>query len=243
MLLDPYHSAVDDECCCVSAEQGSHFAKGVAGDFNPLHDADNSRFCVPGDLLFALVLTRQGLSRTMRFGFEGMASAGAPLHIPTRATPGSVLTTGDKTLVRVTRDGETTHDQRIIERVVSRYVTFSGHNFPHILVPLMERHGVMINPERPLVIYECMSFGLRSLEIADSMLTALDLALVDSTLEIDGKRAKAQLSFEWRLGGECVGSGAKTLILGGLRPFEAVGLQGLVERYDGWRARYVGRDS
>jgi hypothetical protein len=242
MLLDAYHSAQDDYCR-VSAEQGSHFAKGVAGDFNPLHDADNSRFCVPGDLLFALVLTRQGLSRVMRFGFEGMASAGAPLHIPARATPGSVLTTGDKTLVRVTRDGETTTDQHIIERVVSRYVAFSGQNFPHILVPLMEGHGVMINPERPLVIYECMSFELRSLEIAQSPGTALDLTLLDSTLESDGKRAKAQLRFEWRLGAECVGSGTKTLILGGLRPFEPVGLQGLVDRYDGWRARYMGHDA
>lgn len=240
MLLDPYHNALDDHCT-VSAEQGSHFAKGVAGDFNPLHDAGNSRFCVPGDLLFALVLARQGLSRSMRFGFEGMAGADAPLYIPTQASPESALSVDDKTLVRVIRDGTLTQDQRLIERLVRRYVNFSGHNFPHILVPLMERHAVMINPDRPLVIYEGMSFELTTLELAEPMLTELDLVLIGSTLEIDGKRAKAHLEFEWRIDDEQIGNGAKTLVLGGLRPLEPVALQGLVDRYDDWRLSYQGR--
>lgn len=238
MLLEPFHRT-QGEYCTVSAQQGSDFAKGIAGDFNPLHDAGNSRFCIPGDLLFALVLTRQGLSQSMRLGFEGMAGADLPLHIPFQASPSSMLTGGAKGLVRVTRHGAMTNDQAIIERLVSRYVSFSGHNFPHFLVPLMQRHGVMVNPERPLVIYEGMAFELTSLELAQSGSNRLDLALVDSALEIEGKRAKAHLQFEWRLGDERVGSGAKTLVLGGLRTFESKSLQGLVDRYNGWRADYL----
>ena len=47
-------------CYEVSAEQGSRFAKEVAGDFNPIHDHDSKRFCVPGDLLFAIALSDFG---------------------------------------------------------------------------------------------------------------------------------------------------------------------------------------
>ncbi|MGB5832485.1 MAG: DUF3581 family protein [Thiohalocapsa sp.] len=233
MLLDPYHTA-SGELCAVSAEQGHQFAKGVAEDFNPLHDADNSRFCVPGDLLFALVLMRQGLSQSVRFHFEGMAGADMPMRIPTLAMPEFSLIAGDKVLAQVTRAGALNRNQAVIEQLVCHYVRFSGRNFPHILVPLMEQHELMINPDRPLVIYEGMSFELDSLERSD-----LELVLLGSRLEIAGKRAKAHLDFEWRVGAQPVGRGAKTLVLGGLRPLEPAGLQGLVERYDGWRASYL----
>ena len=40
----------------VTREQASRFAKSIADDCNPLHDIDAKRFCVPGDLLFSMVL-------------------------------------------------------------------------------------------------------------------------------------------------------------------------------------------
>jgi hypothetical protein len=237
-LLDPYHSAAGD-LCNVSAEQGSEFAKAVAGDFNPLHDASNSRFCVPGDLLFALILTRQGLSQSMRLHFDGMALADMALHIPAHAIPDFALTAGDKTLVRVERAGALSRDQHIIEQLIRCYVSFSGRNFPHILVPLMEQQGMMINPDRPLVIYEGMAFELASLSELASAEAELALELIDSRLKIDGKRARAELRFAWRQGDAYVGSGTKTLLLSGLRPLEPVALQGLVKRYEGWRQRWL----
>ena len=51
----------------IGANQASTFAKEIAHDFNPLHDADAKRFCVPGDLLFSLVLEKYGLSENMHF--------------------------------------------------------------------------------------------------------------------------------------------------------------------------------
>ncbi len=35
----------------------------VVDDFNPIHDEDNKRFCVPGDLLFSVLLANVGLSQ------------------------------------------------------------------------------------------------------------------------------------------------------------------------------------
>ena len=66
----------------ISAEQGSRFAKTISNDFNPIHDADSKRFCVPGDLLFALVLQRYGLSQKMSFHFPGWSRRRQRLSFP-----------------------------------------------------------------------------------------------------------------------------------------------------------------
>ncbi|MGL5048946.1 MAG: DUF3581 family protein, partial [Shewanella sp.] len=68
MFLAPYFLK-QNQAISVSAQQASDFAKKIAQDFNPIHDVGAKRFCVPGDLLFALVLTQYGLSQSMKFGF------------------------------------------------------------------------------------------------------------------------------------------------------------------------------
>lgn len=234
MFLDPYLSG-DEQAPRISAAQGNAFAKDVAGDFNPLHDADNPRFCVPGDLLFALVLTRFGLSSRMEFNFSGMVGADVALQID--SSEEQVVVRGDagKTCLSVTRAGASTGDPELIEWLVRRYVAFSGHNFPHFLVPLMQRHGVMINTDRPLVIYERMSFDLSHLD------RPLDgIHLIDSTLDVAGRRGDARLSFDLTSGGERIGEGTKKLVLSGLRPLDQAALDGLVDRYNGWGLAHQG---
>ena len=66
MIIDQFYSEPNGRVC-FTREQGSNFAKQMANDFNPLHDADAKRFCIPGDLLFAVILPnaanlRQSLS-------------------------------------------------------------------------------------------------------------------------------------------------------------------------------------
>ena len=60
MFLDDFYALAGGRLC-IAAEQASQFAKRMAGDYNPIHDPDARRFCVPGDLLFALVLAQHGL--------------------------------------------------------------------------------------------------------------------------------------------------------------------------------------
>ena len=45
MFIDQYYSE-QDGTISFTREQGSEFAKRVADDFNPLHDADAKRFCI-----------------------------------------------------------------------------------------------------------------------------------------------------------------------------------------------------
>lgn len=233
MFLDPYFRR-DGADIWISAEQGSRFAKRVAGDFNPIHDAASKRFCVPGDLLFALVLSTQGLSQRMAFGFPGMLGAEIPLRIAeTGAGRLAVQDAKGKTYLEVSREGETSRDPAVIEALVRGYVRFSGRNFPHILVPLMREHGVMINTQRPLIVYESMSFELQRLD-----LEAPALELVDSRLEVRGKRGEARLYFALKQGRETIGSGFKKLVLSGLREFQEEQIQALVDRYAGWKAAY-----
>jgi hypothetical protein len=232
MFLDHFFRD-DDGAIRISAAQGSAFAKAVAGDFNPLHDVDNPRFCVPGDLLFALVLARHGLASRMAFHFKGMVGADMPLTLVAEEDHVLARDAGGKTCMEVISAGPTSRDTALIESLVRRYVAFSGHNFPHILVPLMDAHGVMINTDRPLVIYERMSFELDRLDRSD-----LELVLVSSRLEVNGRRGAARLGFEFRSDGEAIGQGAKSLVLSGLREHDRTALQGLVERYVGWQTAY-----
>ena len=52
MLLEKYVQG-NGEYFSFTRKQASDFAKQVASDFNPIHDEDAKRFCVPGDLLFS----------------------------------------------------------------------------------------------------------------------------------------------------------------------------------------------
>ena len=65
MFLAPYFSE-QNQAISVSAQQASDFAKKIAQDFNPIHNVGAKRFCVPGDLLFALV-SQNKWARVFRF--------------------------------------------------------------------------------------------------------------------------------------------------------------------------------
>ena len=233
MFLDPYHST-EDGLVKVSAEQASRFAKGVADDFNPIHDPDSRRFCVPGDLLFALVLSRYGLSQRMSFKFNGMVGALTPLRFPaTDARAFEISSDKGKNLLDVERAGDTSHDRDLIEAMVRNYVVFSGKNFPGILVPLMAEQQVMINPARPLVVYEGMSFALESLDF-----TRPQLELAEAGLQVSGKRGDAELTFNILEQGRQVGTGSKRLVLSGLRAYEADVMQDMCDQYAAFKENY-----
>ena len=227
MILENYYQLEQDNIQ-VSRQQASDFAKSIASDFNPIHDPDSKRFCVPGDLLFALVLHRYGLNQHMKFTFSGMVGDQRSLHFPeSEASVLHIKDDRDKEYLTVERSGEITRDNALIHQLTHKYVAFSGQTFPHILVPLMAEHQVMINPDRPLVIYESMEIDLDSIHLEDPM-----LELVDSNLEIRGKRALVTLKFGLTENGKHVGHGFKSMVLSGLRPYEEEKLSALVAMYE-----------
>lgn len=235
MFLDQFHSSTDG-CIRVTAQQASRFAKEIAGDFNPIHDADARRFCVPGDLLFSLVLARYGLSPKMTFTFKGMVGAGVPLRF--RHTLDDLIDITDdagKLYLQVERyGGAPSQDQNLVEGLARSYVAFSGQNFPHFLKPLMAKQGVMFNPDRPLVIYESMSFDLEHLDFTNPV-----LELADSTLDVSGKRGDALLRYRISAGGKTVGSGSKKLVISGLREYDEERLEQFIEYFTIRRDAYL----
>lgn len=227
MLLDSYYSEQNSEVS-FTREQASHFAKKVAGDFNPIHDEDNKRFCVPGDLLFSVILSKVGLSQKMRFEFAGMITDGVPLRIDQKSdTDFSMIDGGGKEYLHVTRSGETTLNPSLIEQVTKSYVQFSGMNFPHIMVPLMESKQIMINPARPLVIYESMELDFTQLDIQ-----APTVELTGSDIDVDGKRGSVTLKFCFKENGEIVGTGRKRMVMSGLKPYCQDDIDDLVNRFN-----------
>lgn len=234
MFLNAYH-ADDNGRIRISAEQASRFAKEVAGDFNPIHDADSKRFCVPGDLLFSLVLAKYGLSQKMHFTFAGMVGDDQTLLFPP-SEDGELAIQDDqgKTYLKVEREGDIRQDDDQIAALARSYVAFSGRTFPHILVPLMAEQQVMINPDRPLVIYERMAFDLDTLDFADPTLEQ-----AQCKLDVDGKRGSAELHFDIKADGRRVGKGHKKLILSGLRDYQADEMQRVIDNYEATKADYL----
>jgi hypothetical protein len=230
-FLQQFYSKSANQQLVVSAEQGSAFAKQVAGDFNPIHDVDSKRFCVPGDLLFALALQQYGLHQKMAFRFQGLVKADTalnyPAHTPEVASAHLVVSNDrEKPLLDLEYSGDYSHEFHEIEQFLKNYVSFSGHNFPHLLVPLMQEHDVMINPERPLVIYESMAFELSSLQFNN-----LNISLAGTSLRVEGKRGTAELHFSITNNDQQIGKGMKQLVLSGLRPFEQQAIDDMCEQY------------
>jgi hypothetical protein len=215
MFIDQYYSA-NDGIISFTRDQGSHFAKGVADDFNPIHDPDSRRFCVPGDLLFSVVLARYGLSQHMEFTFTGMVDDGSRLILPD-ASPELVIQDAEgKEYMAVRRGGENSQDAALIDSLTRVYVEFSGHTFPHILVPLLAEQNVMINPARPMVFYESMVIDLDRLDVEKPV-----LQMDRNELTISGKRGEVQFAFNLVDAGAIVGRGRKRMVLGGLREYDA----------------------
>jgi len=227
MQLDKYYST-NNERIFFSREQASNFAKHVAGDFNPIHDQDCKRFCVPGDLIFALTLARHGLCQHMEFSFTGMVGEGMLLNFKNlSADTLSILDEKSKECLRVKCRGEKTTDQALIADLTHRYVEFSGQAFPHILVPLMKKHQVMINPDRPMVIYQNMIIDLDRLDFSTPK-----LELSSTQLEVNGKRGHARLNFQLTSAGEVFGKGEKNMILSGLREYDQEKIDQLTVAYN-----------
>lgn len=226
MFLERYHS-IENGKLMISASQGSRFAKEVAGDFNPIHNPDARRFCVPGDLLFALLLSHFGLSRHMTFHFRSLLGDSVPLRFA-EDNDGviRVYDDRDKVYIEVEREGEVTHDPVMIEYLTKNYVAASGKNFPHTLKPLMESEGVMFNPDRPMIMYQNMSLSLDTLSAAE-----LDLELDEATLLPEGKRGNVTLDYQLVSEGKPVGRVTKKLVVSGLREYDATAMDAVVEEF------------
>jgi hypothetical protein len=224
-MLTPYYQQEMDSVA-ISREQASQFAKQVADDFNPLHDVDAKKFCVPGDLLFSLVLERYGVSENMHFDFVGMVDETSRLQFPPLSDAFDITSEG-KVMLSVKRDGERKQCESLTSSLIRNYVEFSGTTFPHVIIPLMAKQDVMINPARPMVIYESMSIQLDRLDIEE-----VSLQPAEPEFTFEGKRGKIVLRFNLFHGDEQVGQGEKHMVVAGVREYCQEAVDNLIEYYN-----------
>ncbi|WP_160060940.1 DUF3581 domain-containing protein [Psychromonas sp. L1A2] len=227
MLLDPYYTQ-QESSIKISAEQASVFAKKECQDFNPIHDPDSKRFCVPGDLLFALALKEYGVSESMNFTFTNMVGDNVALNFP-KTDSDHIIVTNDqgKSVLEIKKSGKSSDDIELIESLIKKYVVFSGQNFPTLLMPLMKENNVMFNPARPLVMYNSMNFEFDTL----SLNNPVHVELAESTLEVEAKRANEFLHFDIYDGEKVIGRGVKTVVVGGLKPYDHDSITAFAENY------------
>lgn len=218
----------------VSREQASLFAKSVAGDFNPLHDIETKRFCVPGDLLFAVVLTELGVSQSMHFAFESMVTEQTVATLPEELlSEFSLLDQNDKSLMTVHSSGQQSTNADFISSLIEKYVEFSGRTFPEILIDLMQKNDVMINPARPLIIYKDMA-----IEIDQYSSGELALEFSGASMNVDGKKGSVKLEFDLFADGENIGHGSKGMVVSGLRPYDQAAIDKIVSDYNATKQAY-----
>ncbi|MBL4940103.1 MAG: DUF3581 domain-containing protein [Colwellia sp.] len=233
MFIEQY-CPIDNEQISFTRQQGSDFAKQVADDFNPLHNIEAKRYCVPGDLLFSVIIAKAGLHQEMSFNFSGMVNDGIALTFPNNINKCfDIKDANDKTYLSVSASGEKTHCPALINALTKAYVDFSGHTFPDILVKLMTEHNVMINPARPMVMYQCMKINLQRLDI-----TTLSLQLAQTSLSIEGKRGDAWLEFDLISDGKVVGHGKKHMLLSGLREYCQDSVDAMIAQYKESKTKY-----
>ena len=224
MNIEKYYH-LENSKLSFTRQQASEFAKSVAGDFNPLHNVDAKLFCVPGDLLFSVIIHHYGLRQTMCFSFSGMVNDTVTLHLPkVQAREISIYDDNNKKYLDISSNGDISQDKHLIDSLIRKYVEFSGHSFPHVLVPLMKANNVMVNTNRPLVIYDNMRIVLDTLDIDE----VSSLSLADSQFRIYGKRGDVALNFDLNCNGEKIGMGQKKMVLSGLREFDQSKIDELV---------------
>jgi len=238
MFIEQY-CPIDGDKISFTRQQGSDFAKQVADDFNPLHNIEAKRFCIPGDLLFSVIIAKAGLHREMSFNFSGMVNDNISLTFPNEINGSfNVVDNNDKTYLTVEASGDKTHCPSLINALTKAYVDFSGHTFPDILVKLMTENGVMINPARPMVMYQCMKISLNRLDI-----DSLSLKLAQTSLSIESKRGDAWLEFDLISDGEIVGHGKKHMLLSSLREYCLESVTAMVTQYKESKRRYKSKNS
>lgn len=226
MQLENFFSEIDGSFE-FSREQASQFAKQVAQDFNPIHDTDAKRFCVPGDLLFSVALRKLGLRKKMDVLFSDMVGNDNRLHVNTEPDKINVIDDNEKLYLTISFEGDRVEDIDKINAITREYVAFSGKTFPHILVPLWKENNVMVNPNRPMVIYQSMSLLIHDYDFSEPT-----LRLTNSSLDLNGKRGNVCFNFNYEENGKVVASGEKHMILSGLRPYEQSVIDDLVTFYN-----------
>ena len=237
MNLENYYR-LDGARLSFTRQQASQFAKSVAGDFNELHDVDSRRFCVPGDLLFAVIVNHYGLRQTMGFSFSGMVTDDDILILPeVEAREISIYDENNKKYLDVSSNGPTSRDPTLIASLTRNCVEFSGRAFPHVLVPMMREHNAMINPTRPLVIYDHMRISMDTLDVEE-----VSLEISDSVFRIYGKRGDVALNYHFVCNGERVGRGQKKMVLGGLREFDQAEIDNLAAAYTERKESYLSKE-
>ena len=98
----------------------------------------------------------------------------------------------------------------------------------------MKENNVMINTERPLVIYDHMRIALDTLDIDE-----VTLSLAGSDFRLYGKRGDVALNFDLSCNGERIGKGQKKIVMSGLREYDQASIDGLISTYTQRKENYL----
>ena len=121
MNIENYYQNIGDSLS-FTREQASNFAKGEAGDFNPIHNVDARRFCVPGDLLFSVAVHSIGLYQSMSFEFVQIVTDTQKLSIVRDGERFFIQDEFGKVYLKVVVSGERSDDPDVKAELSRAYI-------------------------------------------------------------------------------------------------------------------------
>ena len=98
----------------------------------------------------------------------------------------------------------------------------------------MAENSIMINPQRPRVVYDSMSLQFDTLDLVEP-----SVELAGTSFKAEGKRGDVQFELRLMDQGKQVGSGVKTLILSGLREYQQEAVDGMITGYQASKDSYL----
>jgi hypothetical protein len=97
----------------------------------------------------------------------------------------------------------------------------------------MKKNDVMINPERPLIIYKDMAIHIDQFPQGE-----LSLEFSGASMDVDGKKGSVKLEFDLAVDGRSIGHGTKEMVVSGLRPYDQSAIDQIVSEYNKTKLTY-----
>lgn len=208
----------------------SAYARNVAKDFNPIHSHLAKKYCVPGDLIFALITEMHGAHNYMRVDFLNRVGAECKLFFDTKRIALALLDVDKKLYAELATAGDKSVCPKRLKTVSNVVVSCTSGYFPYKLIDNLREENVMLSIRRSMVMLKSIEVELRNIHSASSLVAKYQ----SSGLELSGKRGEVKVYFQlFDDDGISVGFVTKTVLIIGIEKFNDKASKQYLDDYEG----------
>lgn len=230
---------LDDSLFKFNAVACDAYARNVVKDFNPIHNHLAKNYCVPGDLIFALMVERGGVHGSMRMDFLNRVGKDSEYIFVSGKAGMALLDRGNKVQAQLIGSGDASVCVKCISAVSDAVLSCTSSYFPYKMMRSLRAENLMLSGCRSLVILKSIEVNVSDLHFA-SDLTAV---FCSSSLRHSGRRGTIDAHFQLVGGnGQVLGQVIKTALIIGIERFNGKRSAQYLENYESLVRMQVGSD-